>query len=70
MTIDPNMSKIKKVAKLWNKGVSQAEIGRKYKISRQRVGQIISRQCKMYDIKTITFKKWLKLNQTAKLKNT
>jgi len=60
LTIKPNMQRMKDIAERWNKGDSQAQIGRDFKLTRQRVLQILKHQCALYDIHVISYEEWVK----------
>lgn len=59
LTIKPNMTRMKEIAKRWNAGESQAQIGRELKLTRQRVLQIIKHQCPLYDVHVISYEEWV-----------
>ena len=58
VTIEPDMKRIRLIAKRWNAGSQQSAIARDLGISRERVRQVLRKQCIRYEIPVLTKEEW------------
>jgi DNA-directed RNA polymerase sigma subunit (sigma70/sigma32) len=59
LTIKPDIKRMKEIAKAYNEGATMAQIGRDFKLTRQRVLQVLRSQCKRYQIGVISHVEWM-----------
>lgn len=58
LTVKPNLERMRIIAKEYNAGKSMADIARDNKMSRQRVMQILRKQCPRYHVGIISQSEW------------